>query len=471
MRPDHRLLKLRSLNLRTLFVFSLLLPSCAMAVTSTDYAYRFALNTHGDSAAWRVELTPAVYAASRRDAELRDIVVVNAQGREVPFADLPSASPQAHPYTLTARLLPLPAESATQANGMRVQRNANGDILIDQSPNGAQGKPTQWLLDAKRAVSLDSVEFDPSAFAQDLRIHLAVDASNDLQQWENRSDDTEIVSVKRGEDAVEQNKISISGEPARYYRLRLTDGDAPWDSAQAPVVKLSGNYVDPVGDRAASRQWQTLPVLATKSNANGGTDYDYRLPAALPVEVASVKLANANTAARFTLLNHDDGTNDAPLATIVAVQTDKSKDTPFSTFDAVRVQHLRLHTDTPLPQPPTLAVGWHADAFVFLAEGAGPYSLLAGSYAARRGNYPVADALEKLRPAQVDGSNNAWQPPLAAIGARSDVGGVAALLPPKVPYDWSKPLLWLVLIVGALLVAGMAMSLLRGRSSSSNDPR
>lgn len=463
MRPDRYLLKLR-----WLFVFSLLASPCAMAVTSTDYAYRFALDTHGDSAAWRVELTPAVYAASKRDAELRDIVVVNAQGREVPFADLPPASPQAHPYALTARLLPLPAESVNQANGMRVQRNANGDIVIEPSPNGEQGKPTQWLLDAKRAVSLDSIEFDPSAFAQDLRIHLAVDASNDLQQWENRSDDTEIVSVKRGEDAVEQNKISISGEPARYYRLRLTSGDAPWDSAQTTTVKLSGNYVDPVGDRAASRQWQTLPVLAVKPGVNGGTDYDYRLPAALPVEVASITLANTNTAARFTLLNHDDAANDVALATIVAVQTDKSKDAPFSTFDAVRVQHLRLHTDTPLPQPPRLAVGWHADEFVFLAEGAGPYSLLAGSYAARRGNYPVTDALEKLRPAD---AGNDWQPPLAAIGARSDVGGTAALLPPKVPYDWSKPLLWLVLIGGALLVIGMALSLLRGRSSSSNDPR
>ena len=461
MRPDRR-----SFNLRILLALSWLMPLSAAAATSTDYAYRFALDTKGNREAWRVELTPEVYAASLRDAGLRDLVVVNAQGREVPFAPMPAAPPRAHPYTLKARLLPLPADS-TGDTDVRVRRNVNGDIVIDQSHVTSTAKPTQWLLDAHRAVSLDSIEIEPSALGQDLRIHVMVTASDDLQQWSSRSEDTEIVSIKRGEDAVEQRKISVSGEPARYYRITVTDGDAPWDSAQAPAVVLSGSYTDPLTDRAATRQWQNLQAQATRKSTQGGTDYDYELPAALPVEAVRVMLADANTVARFSLLSHDDaGTGDVPLASITATKMGKvSDDAQAYAFNPIRMQHLRLHTDTPLPHPPALAVAWHADVFVFLADGTGTYSLLAGSYAARRGDYPVDAALEKMRPSDANGD---WQPPLANLGARSDVGGAAALLAPKVPFDWTKPLLWIVLIGGALLVAWMALSLLRQSKRSSD---
>jgi cytochrome c-type biogenesis protein CcmH/NrfF len=50
---------------------------------------------------------------------------------------------------------------------------------------------------------------------------------------------------------------------------------------------------------------------------------------------------------------------------------------------------------------------------------------------------------------------------LATLGAVSDAGGAAALLAPQPPFDWTRLLLWLVLIGGALAVAGMAWSLLR----------
>ncbi|WP_458072277.1 DUF3999 family protein [Rhodanobacter sp. BL-MT-08] len=443
----------------------LLLSGYAAALSTSDYAYRFALNTHGASAAWRVELTPAVYAVSNRAADLRDIVVVNAQGREVPFALLPPAVLPSHAYTLSTHLLPLPADSTNVAGNVRVQRSANGDIVIGQSTVGGATRPSQWLLDARRSVSLDSIEIDPSAFTQDLRIRLAVDASNDLQQWQTRSEDNAIVSLRRGGDAVEQRKIRVGGAPARYYRLRLIDGDSPWDSQQTPAVLLSGSLADASDDRAKSRQWLTVPSSPAAASASGATDYDFILPAALPIDAARVTLADANTAARFVLLDHD-GSYDVPLTTMLAVQLGGSQAIDGgAVFDPVRVQRLRLHTDTPLSQPPTLAVGWHADAFVFLAEGAAPYSLLVGSHAARRGVYPVDAALARMRPA---GSAMDWQPPLATLGARSDAGGAAALQPPAPSYDWSKMLLWLVLVGGALLVAWMALSLLK-QSRRDND--
>lgn len=382
-----------------LWLLCLLLPLTAGASTPADYAYRYTLDTAGSSAAWRVELTPAVYAASTPAANLRDMVVVNAQGQEVPFAPLPAAPPRSHPFALRATLLPLPA----------------------------------------------------------------------MQAWRTRSQDTEIVSVKRGRDAVEQHTIALSGDaPARYYRLSLRQHDvAPWDSAQTPQVELRGSYADPLAERIAARHWLTLSAAPAAPVTTGGVDYDYALPAALPVEAAQVVLAGDNTVARFSLLDHDQG-NEQMLATITAVRIGASADEdPATPFTTVRVQHLRLHTDTPLSQPPSLRVAWQPDVFVFLAEGSGPYSLLAGSHAARRGDYPLEAALERFRPRDA-GAN--WQPPLATLGAVSDAGGAAALLAPKAPFDWTRLLLWLVLIGGALAVAGMAWSLLR-QSRREDDTR
>jgi hypothetical protein len=52
-----------------------------------DYAYAFRIDTPSgvNSSAWRIDLTPAVYAHVQ-DASLRDIAVFNAEGQAVPFA-------------------------------------------------------------------------------------------------------------------------------------------------------------------------------------------------------------------------------------------------------------------------------------------------------------------------------------------------------------------------------------------------
>lgn len=456
MRPDPHRPKRRAWPL-----LCLLIPFAAGAVTPADYAYRFTLNTPGSSAAWRVELTPAVYAASRRDANLRDLVVVNAQGQQVPFAPLPEAPPRPRPFSMQATLLPLPASSTNSGAGVRVHRNSHGDIVIEQpSTPVASGRPSQWLLDAHRRVALDRIDIDPAALPADARFHLSVQASDDLQSWSERGQGSDIVSVKRGVEAVEQHTITLSGgAPARYFRLSLRPDDvAPWNSAQTPRVELRGSYSDPL-ERIAARHWLTLSAAPASAASGGGVNYDYALPAALPLEAARIALAGDNTVARFSLLDHDGG-SERMLAMITAVRIEADEgDDPSTAFATVRVQHLRLHTDTPLSRPPSLRVAWQPDVFVFLAEGDGPYSLLAGSYVARRGDYPVDAALERIRPRGAAGTP--WQPPLAMLGGVSDAAGASALLAPKTPYDWSRPLLWLVLIGGALLVAGMAWSLLR----------
>jgi hypothetical protein len=51
------------------------------------------------------------------------------------------------------------------------------------------------------------------------------------------------------------------------------------------------------------------------------------------------------------------------------------------------------------------------------------------------------------------------------------VEGPDALLAPKLPYDWTRPVLWVVLILGALLIAGMAWSLLKQSRGDQPSPK
>ncbi|MGN6093654.1 MAG: DUF3999 family protein, partial [Luteibacter jiangsuensis] len=122
-----------------------------------------------------------------------------------------------------------------------------------------------------------------------------------------------------------------------------------------------------------------------------------------------------------------------------------------------RRELLRLHSATPLREPPHLRVEWQADRMVFLPEGDAPYRLLVGSHLGRRAAWPIADAIAALRKE----GGPAWRPEPAATASVRIVDGSKALDAAAAPFDWTRPLLWVVLLLGAAAVAAMAMSLLR----------
>jgi hypothetical protein len=454
------------LDLR-LFALALLLPvAAAQASAQTDYAYAFAIDTKTPGEAYRIALTPEVYAAVNRHASLEDIVVVNSDGQPVPFGPLPVDPPQTRDFTAHTRMLAVPASHGA-ANGVRVERNSNGDIVIDQAA-AAQGKPTQWLIDAGTSASVDHIALDAGSIKQDIQLHVEVDASDDLKTWSQRGDTGSLtrVSGQGDEDGVEQLSLDVGGEPARYYRIRLIDGDVDWSAGQAPTVTVQGSYVPTAADTLATLNWQR----ALEDSKQSGTDFDYRLSAMLPLQAARLALPSSNVAAHVTLLAGRDNNGTlqwAPLGSADIVRVGNGAAEATLRWSGEPIQQLRVHVDTALAAPPTLVVGWQPDQFMFMAEGHAPYRLLAGSYAARRGEYPLRTSLDKLREIH----SGDWLPPLATLGGRGDAAGPDALLAPKLPYDWTRPVLWVVLILGALLIAGMAWSLLKQSRGDQPSPK
>jgi hypothetical protein len=164
------------------------------------------------------------------------------------------------------------------------------------------------------------------------------------------------------------------------------------------------------------------------------------------------------------LVQNEDPSSWSEVAQLDLVRTAGKEGEGSETIEPHATTHLRVRSETPLSGAPVLRVGWVPAQYVFLPEGSAPFRLLAGSYAARRGDYPVDEAVSRLRSTNGDG----WEPPVAALGPRADEAGPSALEAPKVPYDWTKPLLWAVLVRGALGVAWRAFSLLKqGRGDES----
>lgn len=435
---------------------ALMLPvAAAQADTNVEYAYAFPLDTKTTSEAYRVVLGPQVYAAASQTAHLRDVIVVNAAGKPVPFAPMPPSPPAKHDFETTARLLPVPVAAANNSDSVKVERNANGGIVISQDDRGATAQhPDSWLIDAGRAANIDSIELDPSTLQEDFQIHVTVEGSNDLRQWSMLASDVGLTRVHGDQDQVEQLKIdATSSEPERYFRVHLSDGQVDWRAGHAPTVKLVGSYTDAVADRASQLQW-----LEPKQNGQVSGDYVYELPAELPLISFKLALPAGNNAATVHVIQDNGDQTWSEVTSLNLVRTGgkggedtANMDQPSST------RRIRVHSDTPLSGAPALSVGWLPPQYVFIPEGNAPFRLLAGSYSARRGEYPVDEALSRLRSTNSDD----WQPALAELGARVDEAGPSALEAPKVPYDWTKPLLWVVLALGALGVAAMAFSLLR----------
>ncbi|HJT97947.1 MAG TPA: DUF3999 family protein, partial [Rhodanobacteraceae bacterium] len=192
--------------------------------------------------------------------------------------------------------------------------------------------------------------------------------------------------------------------------------------------------------------------------------FDYALQAALPVESARIELVDDNALAPLTLLVRGSDADAAwRLAGHVTAFRLRQSGEPLRNGDidvstGTRVGAFRIESRTALAAPPRLSLGYRPDTFVFLAEGKPPYVLAAGSAVARRPSYPVEPALASLRASL----GKDWQPPLAKLGGARPSGGDAALRTPPAPFAWRRWVLWGALVVGALLIAVLALSLLRG---------
>ncbi len=435
------------------------------------YAYRWPLQTQGDNAAWQFALTPEVYAALV-DPALGDFDVVNANGQSVPVARLtvdPTAQPGVAQVTLPVFALPRTATTGDDLS-LRLERSMDGRLRLLQTQVTAAAAQTMidYVIDAdlrrdaQRPASIDRLDLNWPDSA-DVQARFAVEGSEDLEHWQVLVDAAAVMSLHRDNAVLQRRDIAVPATSLRYLRLRQLDGD-PVPGLQVTARRTRAGVSSP--------QWQRVRATLVDPNTETVRDaasndhvYRYRLPATLPVGRVGVALGADNATAEV-ILDAQSGSAWTPIGRVLLFRLQQNglrvgnEDYVLSAPFATR--EWRLRSVTALTPPPSVEVAYLPDRFVFLAQGAGPYTLVAGSRSARRPALPVEQALAPLR-ARL---GNDWQPPNATLGARTTGAFEAAYAKPATPTPWRTWLLWALLVGGAALVGWLALSLLREKPST-----
>lgn len=459
------------LALTALSVFAAVLP--AQAAQPGEYAYRWPLKTDGQSAAWQFELTPEVYAALVY-ADQRDFAVFNADGQPVPVARLtvdPAARPGVADVALPVFALPRRADAAQAGDdvSLRLERDDTGRLhLLQLDAVAASTAPAMidYVMDAdlnrdpRRPATVDRLELRWPERG-DVRARFAVEGSDDLEHWQPLVDAAAVVSLRRDGAVLQRRDIALPTTALRYLRLRQLDGD-PLPGLQVEARRTRAG--------ASAPQWRRLRADFVDSAADEfgkGEIYRYRLPAALPVGRLQIGLGTDNATAEVIVDGLTGGTATwVPIGRTLLFRLRQGElridNDDYVLTVPLTAKEWRLRSPVRLNPTPTMEVAYLPDRFVFLAQGRGPYTLAAGSRSARRDALPVEQALAPLR-ARLGAE---WTPPLAELGARADAAGARAYDDAPVPVDWRRWMLWGFLVLGAAVVGGFALTLLRAKSSS-----
>jgi len=438
----------------------LLVPVIATAGERGDYARQWALSpAEAEAGAYRVVLDEAVYR-SAIDPALRDVEVFNADGQALPGAVFAADEPQAQaPRARALPWFPLPPAAAAGGADLRLiaERDASGRVQrVEASVASAPAADgTQWLVDASalgeapRALLIDW----PDAAAP-FELAYRVDGSDDLRSWRTLNPGTPLLDLRRDGARLQQRRIPLNGQ-ARYLRLLPARAGQPTLALDGVRAELAPAPV------VADRQW--LELQGQRRDDSGKPVFEFELQGRFPVTRVDVRLPG-NNALEWTL--HSRDSRDAswtwragPWMAYQVGQDGQSE--PRALSAPVRDRYWRLTPATPVGAGvPDLRLGYRSEVLVFLAQGQPPYALAAGSGRALRGDAPIGPLLDALRRRH----GESWQPASASLAADAEeLAGQAALSPAPLPRDWTNLLLWAVLVLGAVLVAGFGLSLLRQR--------
>lgn len=446
------------------------------AVAADDFARQWPLQlSQPDAGAYRVPLDASVYAAVHwRD--LRDVRVIDADGKPVASAVYAAATPLGGAVrTAPLQWFALPAASAGGDEDLSivVERDTAGKVVSIRNSVGtareAGSADPVWLIDlGDEAGKLHRLLVDWSDTAATLDLGYRLEGSDDLRSWQVLDPQVRLVQLRNQGNELRSNSVKVESG-LRYLRL------VPLQRSGAPQLQgLRGEFADAV--EVGGWQWQELQAAA---GGNGKDGYLYRLQGRFPVQRLDVVMP-PNSAVSWTVSSRDEdrarAADGEPVwqtlttgwnAWNLSQAGKQQRSPPLETSGIVDDRQWRLQAE-PGAVPaaaPSLRLGYRPGSVVFLAQGKAPYLLVAGSAdegSAQAALDPMLAALRAHNGAQ-------WQPVAATLGAGAQRAGDAAYHQAEAPRDWKNIVLWSVLVLGAAAVAGFAFSLIRSSRTEKKD--
>jgi hypothetical protein len=416
---------------------------------------------------------------------LGDLRVRNAAGEAMAFAwaDAPQPPPLA-PQRTPARVYKVPLPPAAAASA-------------------ADGLPRQaWIVDAKDAGS-DLLHLDLGLEHDTQGVYtLSIEASDDLQHWRTLQEDAQLVQLQAlpqvgaagtlatlaEREHLSANGIDLDNVPARYLRLTTAPRSAIPPLVSAMVTRA------PHRPAPAPLEW-SAPIAATGCEA---TSCDYPLPRNTPIAALQIAPADVDTIGQVMVMGQMEAARVPPprhsllrgplhalrlKAERAPTQAGMAWDTgalasvywltqasgaPDLHSPPVRLgdaewHALRLETFGPITQlghsAPTIRIGVRPRQLVFVARGAGPFTLAR----ATPSEQTTALSLSTLMPGHVADAALPEATATIVVAAPAPAASTPTAPAPvrDEPAPSRTPWLWAALLAGLALMGGMAWSLLR----------
>ncbi|RON10815.1 hypothetical protein BK659_04695 [Pseudomonas brassicacearum] len=426
--------------------------------TPADFTTQVPLSLSGEGPWYRLEL-PLAVQLNARQTDLSDVRVFNAAG-EVQAYSLAREQAQSRENLLVSDVKWFPLYDSSSARdavpSVRVQLNANGTLVEVQpssQPEAGEEVLRGWLLDASAIKApLQQLILDWNSEHDGFQ-RFSIEASDDLQHWQPWGEG-QVARLSFADQRVEQHEVSLPGQSARYLRLL-------WKTPQKAPALTSAQL------QSASSSYLPQPLVWSEPLAGSSTkagEYTWQLPMGLSVERLKVDLNQTNSLAPVTLSGRRESS--LPWQTLSSGLlyrlTQNGQDVLQDELQvpAQVVQQLKLTVDERGgglgAQAPTVRYAVRSTRLVFLARGAGPYTLALGSATVKAASLPLSTLIPDYSPKR-----------LAALGQAKVDGGavvtspVTAVTPIATGTNWKKIGLWAVLLLGVAGLAGMAFSLLR----------
>ncbi|MEQ1559441.1 MAG: DUF3999 domain-containing protein [Methyloglobulus sp.] len=427
----------------------------------------FDFNVTGGEPLYQTSLPKAVYQHSHSGG-LEDLIITNAEGEQVPYALLPYSF--LHPQTVSSRntkalvFFPVQENSLKSSDELRVQLEKNADkTTVSMSSSHAETDSRHiFVVDAgEKGQALKTLHVTWKG-DDDKLIPLEILGSDDLKSWQMLGD-TVLLKTSKGGSRLLQNTITLNYATGAHYLQIRTSEPTRVDAFALTEVIAEYNTVE---TSPGETIWQDLRLINREQDISAGRiNINYESPGYFPASKLTINLPQENTITGATIQIRNK-TNEPwrylTGASLYSIRqqgrtlTNPVLDIPVSVAHYWQIQ-FNLANGGIGKDNPTLAVGWQPHTLVWNARGSTPFTLHIGNSPDIVNKVEIAHlipdfTIEKVR-----------QVPQAQLTIKTNSGVVSDNAPNpwlSAP-DYKRWLLWGGLVIGVLLLAGMAYSLLK----------
>ncbi|MDD2832608.1 MAG: DUF3999 domain-containing protein [Methylotenera sp.] len=446
-------------------LFSSAVALLVLSIASVAEAETFELEAAVVAPLFQTRLPQSVYQYSRTD-HLQDLTITNAAGEQLPYALLPYE--RLYPVTTSTADLkqlsffPVRESKLVTADDVVIQiEKKSATTLLNLSATDQHAvEKTVFLIDAgEKHLPLQTLIID-WVDAEGEMLPLSVLASDDLKSWSAVGRGVLLKTVA-GDTAILQNTLHLDqATEARYLQIKPADG------LSLTFLTVRAEYKS-VRSLSPEIYWQKLQFQARENLEKGIVNLDFESTGRFPAKYLQVNLPENNTLTRVSIMTRNRA--DRPwqhLTTAPLFRMDQAATriaNPDILLDSTIARFWRLQFNQASGgighQNAKLSIGWLPHTIVWNARGNAPYTLHVGEQKEIINAIPVTALIPDYK------AETALTLPNANIRLTE-----AHLNPQNVanswvtPSDYKKWILWSGLLLGLLVLAGMAYSLFRSIS-------